>query len=272
MDILLDPIMDSVKALPVLFIAFLVVEILKNKNIANRVLAHTRLGPPVGALLGTIPQCGFSVVAAQLYGMRVVTMGTLIAIFMATSDEAIPILLVHPHLFGMMLLLIAAKFVVGAVTGVIVDAIHHEEDDSYEYIEIESCSCGTGVDLWINVFFQTLKIFFFILLTNIVMTLLIAWVGEETLSTVLKQNIFLQPLLAGLVGFIPNCAGSVILTQLYVTNALSFGALFTGLTTSAGVGTIALFAYHKNVKKNIAVLCISYIVSTLVGYILIIAL
>ncbi len=272
MEILIDPIVDALKTLPFLFLAFLLVEYLTSKNVINKVLEHGKLGPVVGSFLGSIPQCGFSVIAARLYSMRYITMGTILAIFMATSDEALPILIVHPQFFGGMMLLIILKIIVGALTGLAVDWLNHKNDKDYEWIQIEDCQCGCQNGILKPAITHTLKIFAFILGTNIAMTLLMAVIGEATVESVLKSHSLLQPVFAGLVGFIPNCSGSVILTQLYIQGNLTFGALFTGLTTSAGVGTFALVTYNENKKDTLKVLAISYIVALILGYLLVLIL
>lgn len=267
MEILIEPIEESLVALPILFLACLLVEYLSNRDVINKVMEFGKVGPFIGAILGSIPQCGFSVIAARLYSMRYLTMGTLLAIFIATSDEALAILAIHPDLWQMLILLIVIKIILGAVVGFVVDYVNHKNRDNYEYLQIEPCNCGCQNGILIPAIKHTLNIFIFILLTNIILTIIISCIGEDTLSNLLKMNWFFQPIIAGIIGFIPNCAGSVILTQLYVGGGLSFGALLTGLTTSAGVGTLALLRYNENKKNSIKILFISYLVAIITGYI-----
>lgn len=268
MEILMEPIEESLMALPVLFLACLLVEYLSNRDVINRVMEFGKVGPFIGSILGSIPQCGFSVVAAKLYSMRYLTMGTLLAIFIATSDEALAILVIHPDLWKMLVLLIVIKIILGVIVGFVVDYVNHKNRDSYEYLQIEPCDCGCQNGIFIPALKHTLNIFIFILLTNIILTIIINGIGEDNLSNLLKTNWFFQPVIAGIIGFIPNCAGSVILTQLYVSGGLSFGALLTGLTTSAGVGTLALLRYNEDKRNSIKILLISYIVAIIVGYII----
>ena len=267
MEILLEPIKESLMALPVLFLAYLLVEYLSSQDILNKVMKFGKVGPFIGSLLGSIPQCGFSVIAAKLYSMRYLTMGTLLAIFIATSDEALAILAIYPDLWKMLILLVVIKIVLGTVIGFIVDYFNHQRHDSYEYLQVEPCNCGCQSGILIPALKHTLNIFIFILLTNIIFTLIINGIGEDQLSNLLKTNWLFQPIIAGFIGFIPNCAGSVILTQLYVSGGLTFGALLTGLTTSAGVGTLALLKYNENKMDTIKILFISYIISLILGYI-----
>lgn len=267
MEILYEPIEESFMTLPLLFLACLVIEYLSNRNVINKIMEYGRLGPAIGAIAGCIPQCGFSVVAVKLLTMNVITPGTLLAVFIATSDEALSILMIHPHLWKMFILLIILKIVLGTVTGCVYDKIRHDEDH-YEYIQIAACDCGCQNGILIPAIKHALKIFLFILLTNVGLTLLIEFIGEDVFIHFLNTNYLLQPLAAGIVGFIPNCAGSVILTQLFVSGGLSFGALFAGLTTSAGVGTFALLTYQEDKKSALKLLMISYVVAVLSGYLI----
>lgn len=266
MEFLIEPIIESLYTLPVLFLACLLVEYLSSRDIINKVMEFGRVGPFLGSIIGCVPQCGFSVIAAKLYSMHYLTAGTLLSIFMATSDEALAILAVHPNLWKMLVLLIVMKIILGTITGFIVDRVKKHEE--YEYLQVAPCDCGCQNGIFFPALRHTINIFIFILFTNIIMALIVSFIGEAALTNLLKTNWLLQPLIAGMIGFIPNCAGSVILTQLYVSGGLTFGALFTGLTTSAGVGTLALLKYNENKKDSLKILVISYIVALIVGYIL----
>lgn len=267
MEILLEPIEESLMTLPFLFIACLLVEYLSNRNVINKVMEYGRLGPAIGAVVGCIPQCGFSVIAAKLLVMNVITSGTLLSVFIATSDEALSILLIHPELWEVFILLIVLKIVIGTVSGWLYDRFHMNKKE-YEYIQIAPCECGCQNGIVLPAIRHALKIFAFILLTNVVLTLIINAIGEETFTQLLATNMVFQPFVAGLVGFIPNCAGSVILTQLFVSGGLSFGALLAGLTTSAGVGTFALLTYMEDKKRAVGLLVTSYMIAVVCGYII----
>lgn len=266
MEILLEPIEESLMALPFLFIACLLIEYLSNKNVINKVMEYGRLGPAIGAIVGCIPQCGFSVMAARLLVMNVITPGTLLSVFIATSDEALSILLIHPELWEVFILLIVLKIIIGTVSGWLYDRFGMNKKE-YEYIQIAPCECGCQDGIILPAVKHALKIFVFILLTNVALTLIIAGIGEETFTNILATNMIFQPFVAGLVGFIPNCAGSVILTQLFVSGGLSFGALLAGLTTSAGVGTFALLTYMEDKKRALKLLAVSYLIAVICGYI-----
>lgn len=268
MEILLEPIEESLMALPLLLIACLFVEYLSSKNVINKVMEYGKLGPIVGSIIGCIPQCGFSVIAARLYAMKVMTAGTLLSVFIATSDEALSILIIHPELWQTLVLLIVLKIVLGTVAGLLVDYHNHKNDDDYEYVQVAACDCGCQDGIFIPAIKHALKIFLFILITNMTMTFIIEAVGKKTLMAFLATNRYLQPIVAGVIGFIPNCAGSVVLTQLFVSGGLTFGALMTGLSTSAGVGTLALISYNENKKDTCRILVLSYIIALIAGYIL----
>ena len=266
MEILFEPIEESLMTLPFLFIACLLVEYLSNRNVINKVMEYGRLGPAIGAIVGCIPQCGFSVMAARLLVMNVITSGTLLSVFIATSDEALSILLIHPELWQMFVLLIVLKITIGTISGWLYDRFHQNSQE-YEYIQIAPCECGCQNGILLPAIKHALKIFIFILLTNIVLTLIISLIGEDTFTHLLETNMIFQPFIAGIVGFIPNCAGSVILTQLFVSGGLSFGALLAGLTTSAGVGTFALLTYMEDKKRALSLLAASYLIAIISGYI-----
>lgn len=268
MEILIEPIQESLITLPVLFLACLLVEYISNRDVVNKVMAFGKVGPFVGAILGSIPQCGFSVIASRLYSMHYLTMGTLLSIFIATSDEALAIMAIHPNLWQMLVILIVLKIVLGTISGFVVDRLNHQHRDDYEYLQVEPCDCGCQNGIWWPALRHTINIFIFILLTNLIFTVIISGIGEETLTNLMRTNWFFQPIIAGAVGFIPNCAGSVILTQLYVSGGLSFGALFTGLTTSAGVGTLALIKYNDNKQDTFKILAISYAIALVFGYLI----
>ena len=268
MEIFIEAIEESLIVLPVLFIACLLLEYISNKDVINKVMNFGKVGPFIASILGSIPQCGFSVIAAKLFSMKYLTVGTLISIFIATSDEAFAILMAHPDHWQAFIMLILLKIIVGALAGFIIDLALKKRKDDYEYLQIEPCDCGCQEGIFKPAIRHALQIFVFILLTNLVFGAIVEFVGADVIKTSLQTHAYLQPLIAGLVGFIPNCAGSVILTQLYVSGGLTFGALFAGLTTSAGVGTLALIRYNENKKQTFMILGTIYIIAIFIGYIL----
>lgn len=262
LDVLADAWGDSVKMLPFLYLAYLLIEWLERHHgarIEQALAGGGRWGFIPGALLGCVPQCGFSAVASNLYASRVITPGTLLAVFIATSDEAIPLLAAEPSQWGSLVLLLLSKAVFAMVGGALLDvplrhvlprslyggyAGHADEVDCHEEHEEHS-------GIWLAALRHTVEIFLFILLFSALIGLCFAWVGEDTITTALAGMGFLQPVLTALVGLVPNCAASVLLAQLYIDGAISFGSLFAGLTAGAGVGLAVLWRVNPSWKQNL---------------------
>lgn len=257
LDILLDTIHDTYMIIPILFIVYLVLEYFEHIHITQSIeRSLSQYGPILGAILGMIPQCGFGVLASTLFIDKKITIGTLISVFIATSDEAIPILLTNPKQYSTLLIMIFIKFILAIIVGYIVDIFLKTPDLSY-HSAIDECDCHHGVVK--EAMLRTLKIFAFIFVVNYVLTLGIDMIGEETLSYILLQNSLLQPLVSALFGFIPNCAASVIMTQLYINNALSFASLLAGLVTNAGLGILVLLQHRINAKALFQICFILFI-------------
>lgn len=271
LDILLDAIIDSLKTLPFLFGAYLLIEFLEHRASEGMARLLGRLGPlgPVGgAALGCVPQCGFSVAAANFYAGRLITPGTLLAVFIATSDEAIPILLSRPGAAKDLGLLLIVKLTAGAAVGILTDIVYGrflKQGASQPFHELcGDCGCGEKGVLR-PALRHTVKIFLFLLAVNMALNVAIELVGDENISRLLLAGSVWQPLLAGLIGFIPNCAASVILTELYLGGSLSFGAAAAGLCTGAGLGLLVLFRVNRNWKENFSIAGVLYVSAVVVG-------
>lgn len=278
-DILLDAVIDSIRLVPFLFVVYLLIAYLEQhrENKLYQQLTKSKVtGPIIGALLGCLPQCGFSVVGANLYSKRMITMGALLAIFISTSDEAVPILLANPKLMPMVLIVLIIKVIFAIIVGLIVDIcmkqnVKASDEEMTQSVVSESyhCSCcGHEHDhesIIVYSLKHTLKIFLFIFVINLILGGIIEGFGEETLKTVLLGDHILQPALAAVIGLIPNCASSIILTEMFVTGALSFGALMAGLCTGAGIGLVVLFKVNKNKMDNLKIVGILYVTGTLLG-------
>ncbi len=270
LDILLDALLDTLKTLPFLFGAYLLIEFLEHRAGEKLTGALQRLGPfgPAGgALLGLVPQCGFSVAAANFYAGRLITPGTLIAVFLATSDEALPILISQPGALPDLLMLLGIKLVSGTVFGIATDFVWKRlpHKDQHPFADLcKDCGCEEHGVLR-SALIHTGKITLFLLGINLLLGGAIHFVGEERISQLLLSGSVLQTFLAALIGFLPNCASSVILTELYLSGALSFGAAVAGLCTGAGVGLAVLFKYNRRPKENLLLTGILYVCAVITG-------
>ena len=272
-DIILDTLLDSVKMLPFLFGAYLLIEFLEHKasdKLQNALSKSGNHGIVVGAILGTVPQCGFSVAAANLYSGKVITLGTLMAVFISTSDEAIPVLLSSPGNAGVLLKLIVVKIVIALIAGFLVDFVlkaRHVQENEPELqdhnVLCHHCGCEHGIIR--SAIKHTVSIFLFILLVSFVLNGLITWIGQDTISKVLLTDSVFQLFIAALIGLIPNCAASVMLVQLFLAGSLSFGSVVAGLCTGAGIGLAVLFRANRNWKKNLLILLLLYGIGSISG-------
>ena len=274
-DILLDAVWDTLKMLPFLLVTYLLIEYLEHKASDKLVGTLTRLGawgPVGGALLGCVPQCGFSVSAANFYAGRVITMGTLVAVFISTSDEAVPIILAHPDRLSTLWPLLFVKIFLAILAGIVIDLVFHREKaegKETQFHEIcEHCDCETD-GIWKSALRHTVQTFFFLFLVNVLLGAGIYYIGEDTISQWMLGGNFFQPFLTALIGFIPNCASSVLLTELFLTGNLSFGSVVAGLSTGAGLGLAVLFRMNRrHMRQNFLILAILYGFSVVCGLVL----
>lgn len=275
-EVIIEALIDSAKMLPFLFLAFLLMEFIEHRA-GDKLVSFLRKNgggrvgsSALGAVIGCVPQCGFSVAASNLYAGRVISVGTLIAVFISTSDEAIPILLAHPDRASAIWSLIAAKIIIAAAAGIIADIIVkifklERDGDSIEDICSESgCGCGSH-GIWYSSLKHTVNIFIFILIVNLILGFVMALVGEEAVEHFLGSMGIFQPIVTGIVGMIPNCAASVLVTELYAEGAITFGSAMAGLCTGAGVGLAVLFRANKNIRENLTIAGVVYAVGVLSG-------
>jgi hypothetical protein len=275
-DIILDSVLDLLKVLPFLFGAFLLIEFLEHKAMDKVVykLQHVGIfGPLAGALIGIVPQCGFSVTAADFYGGRLITIGTVTAVFLSTSDEALLIMMSEPSAMPYLLKLIACKVVIAFVFGMLMDfiarIIRRRIVIEEPFTELcQDCHCHENHSIVRAALNHTLKIAGFLLAINLILGTVMELAGEAVIARLFLTDSVFQPLLTALIGFIPNCAASVLITQLFIDGTLSFGSAVAGLCTGAGLGLIVLWRTNHRVKENLLIMAYLYVVSVVSGMVL----
>lgn len=273
-EVLLDGLIDVLKLIPFLFIAFLILEYIehkmskKNKDILSK---NKKVGPLVGSLLGAFPQCGFSSLATNLFSSRVITLGTLIAVYLSTSDEMLPLMIAEKINLLTIIKIIGTKFIIGLIFGYIIDLIYrkHKKDEKidshiHDMCHDHDCHCEDGI--FKSSIIHTLKISLYIFIATILIGTAIYFIGEDNIKNILKHGNILTYFLASFIGLIPNCASSVIVTELYLNNMISVGTLLSGTLTGAGVGLLILFKENKNIKENLIIVSIIYFVGVLIGF------
>ncbi len=314
----------SISIVPFLLLTYLAMEYIEHKaedKVQSAIKKAGSFGPVVGAVLGAVPQCGFSTAASNFYAGRVITLGTLMAIYLSTSDEMLPILLSNQVGAAVIFKLLGIKIVIGMAAGLLIDAVmrgrhkkvlegsgnckqdahdhhshdhhehehvhdhehhshghdhdhnHHSHEDHHhnntpihELCEQENCHCERGI--FVSAVIHTVKIFLYILVITFVLNLVIELVGEETLTGLLMNRPVLGPLLAGVVGLIPNCASSVVITQLFLSGTLGLGSMMAGLLVNAGVGVLVLFRVNRHRKENLTIVGMLYVIGVIAGIVL----
>ena len=277
--VLLHALEDSAKMLPFLFVAYLLIELIERRQgerIERALAGGGRWGFAVGALLGCAPQCGFSAMAANFYGSRVISLGALMAVFIATSDEAVPLMLAVPERWGDLAVLLAFKVVLGAAVGAVLDLLlrrrlpasmrggytgHADEVDCHEHHEEKQ-------SLVVAALSHTVNIFLWVLALSVVIGLVIEGVGEDNFTGFLTGMGLAQPLFAALLGLVPNCASSVLLTQLYLSGAIGFSSVTAGLCANAGVGLLVLCRATPRLTQSLCITALLWAVGAGCGMVL----
>ena len=275
-ELLKHTINDSINLIPFLFITYVIMEYIEHKTsdkLKNSIKKSGKYGPVIGALVGIFPQCGFSVSATNLYSARVITLGTLISVYLATSDEMLPILITEAIPITTIFTILLIKLIIGILSGIIIDFIIRtikkkkvEEQKIEELCKHEHCHCEKGILK--SAIKHTVHIFIYIFITTLIINCVIHLIGEENIFNFLENNTVLGPIITGLIGLIPNCASSVILTELYIENIISISMLISGVLVNAGVGILVLFKINKNLKQNIKIVTIMYIIGVISGLLL----
>ena len=272
-EVILDTIIDSLKLIPFLLVAFLIIELLEHKlnnKTKNIITKSKKIGPIIGSLLGVIPQCGFSVMATNLYITRIITLGTLISIYLSTSDEMLIIMISEKVEISLILKILLIKIFFGIVYGLIIDKIINkkkkDKETNYELCDEEHCDCNHSILL--SAIKHTLHITLFIFIITLIINTIFTLLGDNYISKILLNNSILSPFITSLIGLIPNCAASVILTELYLNSTISLGALIGGLLTSSGSSLLVLIKNNKNQKENLSIILLLYALGVLSGIII----
>ena len=270
-EIILDTIFDCLKILPFLFIAFLIIEFFEHKlshKTEITIKKAGKFGPLIGSILGALPQCGFSVLATNLYITRIISLGTLIAIYLSTSDEMLPILIAEKAPLNNILLLVIIKIIIGLICGFLIDLIVRKEEpkEHFEICKHDHCDCEHGIIL--SSIKHTLKTLIFIFIITFVLNAAFHYIGENNIKHIFDKTNFFTPFIAGLIGLIPNCGSSIILTELYISDILPLSSALAGLLANSGVALLILFKSNPDIKENIKIISILYLISVITGLLL----
>ena len=305
-EVILDALLDTLKVMPILYLVYLLVSYLghNNNNKYAKFMSKTKkFGPLVGGTVGVIPQCGFSVVMADLYSKKAITIGTLIAVMLATSDEAIPLMISNPKFIVPMLVMLAIKFVIAIVFGYLIDfvlTVFRRKQETKENVfqeihdhdcELTTCSVSHIIhgdececngkehnhehkhehgdcvhNIFLDALFHTLQISGFLLVATLIIGFIVEYAGIENLQYIFTSNKFVQPFIAALVGLIPSCASSVFLVEFFMAGGISYGAMIAGLCAGSGVGIVVLFIKNKKkIWQNILTVLTLYLIGCVVG-------
>ena len=273
-DIIQDTLLDSLKLIPFLFVTFLLIEYIEHKINNKKIITKSKkFGPFFGSLLGIIPQCGISASATNLYATRIITLGTLISVYLSTSDEMLPILLTNKIEISTIIKILGLKFIIGMISGFIIDLILRKQEQKEkleikELCEHDHCDCKHSHSILKSAIIHTLKITLFILAFSFIINIIFEYLGESFLEKLFMKNTVFSYLLASLVGLIPNCGASVLITELYINNTITLGATMSGLLTGAGIGLLILFKTNKNIKENLIILGLIYTIGITSGIII----
>ncbi len=284
LDVFKDSAVDCVKMLPFLFLAFYLLEVVEQHASDQMTVMLGRsggLGPLIGSLLGSVPQCGFSIMASDFFASGVISMGTLLAVYLSTSDEAIIILLTDPEHAKDILFLVLTKIIIGTVGGYIVLFVERrffkrdpvKARKAAEIIRRRTGSDAAAVkpgfrDLLIPAWNHTKEVFVYLFIFTFLIGFMMEAFGNSVIESIFLSGSAFQPLIASVIGLIPNCAASIMLTQLYMDGVLSFGSAVAGLCSSAGLGLLVLFRMNRSMKENVTVLAFLVVIAVTAGSIL----
>ena len=299
LDVVIDALKDTAELIPFLFATYVVISLLDlfaSDKTTAAIQRAGHAGPLIGGVLGVVPQCGFSAMGASLYADRIVSLGTFVAVILSTSDEMLPLLLAEHVEVGLLARILVTKAVLGVILGFAIDLVlrvvlgrtslagvdesdaGEEQDEDVEFDpSAYSCDCGCGEPLtrgqiawWVvvNSAYRTFQVVVFIFVVSVLLNALIALVGEDALASFLSGNAVVATLVSGLVGLVPNCAASVVLTQLYIDGVLGFAPMIAGTLVAGGAGYLVLFRMNGNMRENAAIVGIVYALGVCVGLVM----
>lgn len=272
-EVIKDTLIDGVKLIPFLFITYLFMEILEHKmnnNVREKIAKAGKSGPVWGGILGVLPQCGFSTAAASLYSGGIITVGTLIAVFMSTSDEMLPILISRAVGAETIFKILAVKVVIAVISGLVAEYVYtkiflkkEREPDIHVVCEEEHCHCEDGTV--VSALKHTVKIAIYIILISFILNVITHFWGIENVKSLFSAVPVLEHMLSALIGLIPNCASSVVITEFYLDKVIGAGAMMAGLLVNAGVGMLVLFRLNRHVKQNFSIVGVMYLLGVFWG-------
>lgn len=299
LDVVIDALKDTAELIPFLFATYVVISLLDlfaSDKTTAAIQRAGHAGPLIGGVLGVVPQCGFSAMGASLYADRIVSLGTFVAVILSTSDEMLPLLLAEHVEAGLLARILVTKAVLGVILGFAIDLVlrvvlgrtslagvdesdaGEEQDEDAEFDPgAYSCDCGCGEPLtrgqtawWVvvNSAYRTFQVVVFIFVVSVLLNALIALVGEDALASFLSGNAVVATLVSGLVGLVPNCAASVVLTQLYIDGVLGFAPMIAGTLVAGGAGYLVLFRMNGNMRENVAIVGIVYALGVCAGLVM----
>jgi len=300
-DVVIDALKDTAELIPFLFATYVVISLLDlfaSDKTTAAIQRAGHAGPLIGGVLGVVPQCGFSAMGASLYADRIVSLGTFVAVILSTSDEMLPLLLAEHVEVGLLARILVTKAVLGVILGFATDLVlrvvlgrtslagvdgsdvGEGQDEDVEFDpSAYSCDCGCGEPLtrgqiawWVvvNSAYRTFQVVVFIFVVSVLLNALIALVGEDALASFLSGNAVVATLVSGLVGLVPNCAASVVLTQLYIDGVLGFAPMIAGTLVAGGAGYLVLFRMNGNMRENAAIVGIVYALGVCAGLIMLV--
>ena len=273
-DVILDTLLDAAKLTPFLFVAFLLIEFIEHKmgNKGKDILAKSKKGGPViGGILGAIPQCGFSALCTNLYVTRIISLGTLISVYLSTSDEMLIVMLGENAPITEVLKIIGIKVLIGIIFGFIIDLVIRNKKEEHKHEDYHMCDddhCDCDHSIIKSSIIHTLKTVLFIIIATFIINILFELIGEDNLSNLFMKNTIFAPFIAALIGLIPNCGASIALTEFYLNGVITLGTAIGGLLTGAGIGLIILFKQNKNIKENLLIVALLYFIGSIMGVLL----